>query len=165
MNTLAQMADACIKALQSGHRIYVMGNGGSAADAEHMVGELVGRFMKKGRKALPVFSLTQNSATLTALANDFGYETVFSRQVDGLMQPQDVLIAISTSGNSPNVVIAAQAAKNKACTIFGLTGNTGGELNSFCDRIAKIPSTDTQRIQEGHTLCIHILCELIDHAF
>jgi D-sedoheptulose 7-phosphate isomerase len=162
--TLHLMANHCVKAFRDGNRLYIMGNGGSASDAEHMAGELVGQFMKKGRKAFPAFSLTQNSATLTALANDIGYDHVFEHQIEGLVQPKDIVLGISTSGNSPNIIRGAKMAREKKAIVLGLTGKAEGELASVCDLCLCIPEANTQRIQEAHGLCIHILCELIEFS-
>jgi len=147
--------------LRAGGKILACGNGGSAADAQHLSAELVGRFREE-RQALPAIALTADTALLTALGNDYGYERVFARQVEGLAQRGDVLMAFSTSGNSPNVVQAAQTARRLGCTVVAFTGARGGELASHADVLLKAPSNTVARIQEVHTLCIHVLCESLD---
>ncbi len=147
--------------LGAGGKVLACGNGGSAADAQHLVAELVGRFREE-RRALPAIALTADAATLTALGNDYGFERVFARQVEALARPGDVLMAISTSGNSPNVVQAAQAAKRLGCHVVGLTGSPGGQLAAETDLLIRAPSTTVARIQEVHSLCIHALCEALD---
>ena len=149
------------EALRAGGKILACGNGGSAADAQHLSAELVGRFREE-RQALPAIALTADTALLTALGNDYGYERVFARQVEGLAQRGDVLMAFSTSGNSANVVQAAQTARRLGCTVVGFTGARGGELASHADVLLRAPSNTVARIQEVHTLCIHVLCEALD---
>ena len=158
---LERIAFAMHECLRAGGKILACGNGGSAADAQHVVAELVGRFREE-RRALPAIALTANSATLTALGNDYGFERVFARQVEALARPGDVLLAISTSGNSPNVVQAAQSARSLGCTVVVLTGARGGELAGHADFIVKAPSDTVARIQEVHSLCIHAICEAVD---
>jgi D-sedoheptulose 7-phosphate isomerase len=147
--------------LRGGGKILACGNGGSAADAQHLVAELVGRFREE-RQALPAIALSANTATLTALGNDYGFERVFARQVEALACRGDVLIAISTSGNSPNVLQAAQAARSRGCGVIALTGARGGQLAADSDLILKAPSDTVARIQEVHSLCIHVICESLD---
>jgi D-sedoheptulose 7-phosphate isomerase len=147
--------------LRGGGKVLACGNGGSAADAQHLVAELVGRFREE-RRALAAIALTADAATLTALGNDYGFERVFARQVEALARPGDVLIAISTSGNSPNVLQAAQSARTLGCTIIALTGAHGGQLAAHTDLLVKAPSTTVARIQEVHSLCIHVICETLD---
>lgn len=147
--------------LRAGGKILACGNGGSAADAQHLAAELVGRFREE-RQALPAIALTADTALLTALGNDYGYQRVFARQVEALAQRGDVLLAFSTSGNSANVVEAAQTARRLGCTVIGLTGAGGGALASHADVLLKAPSSTVARIQEIHTLCIHVLCEALD---
>ena len=137
------------------------GNGGSASDAEHLVAELVGRFRDE-RRALPAVALAGGMATITAVANDYGYESVFRRQVEALARAGDVLIAISTSGNSPNVLSAVHAAKERACRVIALTGASGGRLATEADVAITAPSSVTARIQEVHILCIHAIVESVD---
>jgi D-sedoheptulose 7-phosphate isomerase len=149
---------ACLRA---GGKILACGNGGSAADAQHVVAELVGRFREE-RRALPAIALTADTAILTAVGNDYGYERVFARQVEALARAGDVLLAISTSGNSANVLRAAQTARTLGCTVIAFTGAGGGALAGHADVLIKAPSTVVARIQEMHTLCIHAICETLD---
>jgi D-sedoheptulose 7-phosphate isomerase len=148
-------------ALARGNKLIACGNGGSAADAEHLVAELVGRFSTE-RQALPALTLAAGPATVTALANDYGFERVFARQVEGLARPGDVLLAISTSGNSPNVLAAAQAARKSGCLVVGMTGSAGGALRDHADLMITAPSKVTARIQEVHGLCVHAIADYID---
>jgi len=160
---IQQIADLLIEALKGGHKILVCGNGGSAADAQHMVAELVGRFALE-RQPFRAIALTTNTSILTALANDYGYETIFARQVKALAEPGDVLVGISTSGNSPNVICAIEAARAQGAFTIGLTGENGGKLKDVADLCLCIPSRSTPRIQEAHITVIHILCKLIEEA-
>src|SRR5215469_5037691 len=158
---LERAAAAVHDCLRAGHTILACGNGGSAAHAQHLVAELVGRFHGE-RRALSAVALTADTATLTALGNDYGYERVFVRQVEALARPGDLLFAISTSGNSPNVVLAARTARERGCKVAALSGARGGELAAHADFLVRAPSTVVARIQEMHTLCIHIICESLD---
>ena len=142
-------------------RLLACGNGGSASDAEHLVAELVGRYRDE-RRALPAITLVSGSATITALANDYGYEKVFARQVEAFARPGDMLFAISTSGKSPNVIEAARAARRLGCAVVAFTGAAGGPLAAAADVVIAAPSDITARIQEVHALCIHAICELLD---
>ncbi len=144
-----------------GNKLLACGNGGSAADAEHLVAELVGRYRDE-RRALPAVTLAAGSATLTALANDYGYTRVFARQVEALAQSGDLLFAISTSGKSPNVLEAARSARARGCRVVGFTGAAGGPLAAEADLVIAAPSTVTARIQEVHGICIHAICESLD---
>ena len=155
------VANALCTALKQGHKVLVMGNGGSAADSQHLAAELVGRFLKN-RAALPAIALTTDTSILTAVANDFGYDTVFSRQVEALAQPGDVVIGISTSGHSPNVLAGLQIAREKNCVTVALTGRDGGEMRDGVDLPLNIAVDDTPRIQEAHLTLIHILCDLVE---
>ncbi len=157
---IQQIADRLIAGLERGHKLMVCGNGGSASDAQHMVAELVGRFEME-RRPFPAIALTANSSILTAWANDYSYETVFSRQVEALAQSGDVLIGISTSGNSLNVLRAVETAKAKGVFTIGLSGE-GGKLAAATDLCLCVPSCSTPRIQEAHITVIHILCALIE---
>lgn len=160
--TLEQLAVELHDCFARGNKVLVCGNGGSASDAEHFVAELVGRY-KDDRQALPALALSAGgTATLTAVANDYGYEAVFARQVEALARPGDLLFAISTSGNSPNVIAAVAAARARRCRIIVFTGDRGGRLDSLADVLVAAPSKTTARIQEVHGLCIHILCESLD---
>jgi D-sedoheptulose 7-phosphate isomerase len=144
-----------------GNKLLACGNGGSASDAEHLVAELVGRYRDE-RRGLPAITLVSGSATVTALANDYGYERVFARQVEALARPGDLLFAISTSGRSPNVVEAARAARILGCGVVAFTGAVEGPLAVEADTVIAAPSTTTARIQEVHALCIHAICESLD---
>lgn len=158
---LEQIVATLHKCLRGGGKILACGNGGSAADAQHLAAELVGRFRDE-RRALAAIALTADTATLTALGNDYGFERVFARQVEALARPGDVLIAISTSGNSPNVLHAAQAARACGCSVVALTGAGGGRLAGHADLVLKAPSEVVARIQEVHSLSIHVICEALD---
>ena len=151
------------KSLKRGGKILVCGNGGSAADAQHMAAEFVGRYLKE-RKALPAIALTTNSSILTAIANDYGYEYVFSRQVEALANKDDVVIGISTSGNSSNVVHALDAARKKGCSTIALVGSKQCRMDSAADIVIKVPSENTPRIQEMHEFMIHTICEMVEDA-
>lgn len=160
---LLQASEMLIEALHNKRKILLCGNGGSAADAQHLAGELVGRFLKE-RRPLPAVALNANTSVLTALGNDYGFKEVFARQVAALGQPGDVLVAISTSGDSSNVLRAAEAARAKDMKVIGLTGADGGKLKDLCDLCLCVPSTSTPRIQEMHILIGHIICELVEAA-
>jgi D-sedoheptulose 7-phosphate isomerase len=147
--------------LRNGRKILACGNGGSAAQAQHLVAELVGRFARE-RPALPAIALAADTATLTALGNDYGYERIFARQVEALAGAGDLLFAISTSGNSPNVVLAAKTARGRGCTVVALTGAAGGELARHADLLLRAPSGVVARVQEIHALCVHAIVESID---
>jgi len=153
-----------VKCLQNGHLVAWCGNGGSASDAEHLCAELVGRFTNE-RAALKSIAFSANSASVTSISNDYGYENLFSRQVEALCESGDVLIAISTSGNSENVVRAVKKAKELDVQVVGLLGNKGGKLIDECEISLLIPSNSTARIQEMHILIGHILCEIIDNNY
>jgi len=163
LNTILKISEEIISALKQGGKLIVFGNGGSAADAQHMVCEFVGRF-KKERKALPAISLATNTSSITAISNDYNYGDSFKRQVDALAGPNDIVFGISTSGNAPNVIAALEQAKIKNATTVALTGKGGGKISGICDLSLIVPSNDTPRIQEAHILVIHILCELVEDA-
>lgn len=150
------------RCLADGGKILVCGNGGSAADAQHMTGELLGRFLME-RPSLPAVALTVDTSTLTAIGNDYGYDDVFARQVHGLGRPGDVLVAISTSGNSANVLKAIQAARETGMVVVGFTGKGGGRMAVLCDHLIDVPSSHTPHIQEIHEAVMHLACQLIDH--
>jgi len=152
-----------VSVLKKGDKVLIAGNGGSAADAQHIAAELSGRFVKD-RKALPGIALTTDTSALTSIANDYGYEYVFSRQVEALAREGDCLIAISTSGNSRNVISAVMTARNRGCSVIGLTGAAGKKLASLCDACVIVPSERTARIQEAHITIAHIWCEIIDEC-
>ncbi|MFM2147699.1 MAG: hypothetical protein RLZZ187_5 [Pseudomonadota bacterium] len=157
----AQATEISIAALRAGRKLLFCGNGGSAADAQHWAGELVSRF-HYDRPGLPAIALTTDSSILTAIGNDYGYDRVFARQVEALGVAGDVLVAISTSGNSPNVVAAIEAARAQGLATIGFTGQGGGLMAALCDVCIRIPSTSTPRIQEGHEVLGHALCALIE---
>jgi D-sedoheptulose 7-phosphate isomerase len=151
------------RALDAGNKILIFGNGGSAADAQHWAAELVGRFRKE-RKALPAIALTTDSSILTAISNDYRYDIVFSRQIEALAVRGDVVIGISTSGNSQSVSHGLETARSKGCATIGLLGRDGGRCAGLCDVALVVPSQDTARIQEVHMLIYHFLCELIEDS-
>ena len=163
-NTIQTHGEMLIAALRAGGKILVCGNGGSAADAQHLAAELVGRFGHT-RRGLPAIALTTDSSALTSIGNDFGFDAVFSRQIEARARPGDVLIGISTSGNSRNVLAAVNAARELGVTTLGLLGGTGGALKDKLDHALIAPSSDTPRIQECHILIAHIWCAMIDEAF
>ena len=148
----------CIK---NGGKILIMGNGGSAADSQHIAAEIVGRF-KKERKGMPAIALTTDTSILTSVGNDYGYDYIFARQIEALCRPEDLVIGITTSGNSANVVSAMQAAKEIGAITIGLTGGTGGKLTAICDYSLIMPSNVTARIQEAHIFVGHCLCEILE---
>ena len=151
----------CVSSLREGGKIWFAGNGGSTADAQHLAAELSGRFYLD-RKSIPAEALHVNTSFLTAVANDFGYNMVYSRLLEGCARPGDVLVAISTSGNSRNVVEAVKLAKTMDMNVIALTGATGGALRGRCDVLLNVPSTNTPRVQECHIMIGHILCENIE---
>ncbi len=154
---------ATAAALAAGRPLLVCGNGGSAADAEHIAGELVGRFLQE-RRGLPVISLVSNAAVLTAWSNDYGYDTVFSRQVEAYGQQGGVLLGLSTSGNSPNVVLALEAARARGMTTIGMTGEGGGRMAPLCDHLLAVPSRATPAIQQVHLCLYHCFCAGVEAA-
>lgn len=158
---LVEAVELCVDALRAGGKLLFAGNGGSAADAQHWAGELVSRFYYD-RPGLAAIALTTDSSALTAIGNDYGYDYVFARQIEALGRPGDVLVAISTSGNSANVLRAAESARQRSIAVLGFTGQTGGRLASMSDICFRIPSSETPRIQEGHEFIGHLLCALIE---
>ena len=154
-------AQLCVRCLQNTGKILLAGNGGSAADAQHIAGELVSRFAFD-RPGLPAIALTTDTSILTAIGNDYGYERLFERQVQALGRPGDVLIAYSTSGQSPNILAALAYARSAKITTIGFTGNRRGKMVDLCDVLLEVPSADTPHIQEGHLVLGHILCGLIE---
>jgi len=158
---IERMADAVVEALKGGRRFYLFGNGGSAADAQHIAGELVGRFMKE-RGALPVLAFTTDTSVLTAVSNDYGFENCFVRQVEAFVGKADVVLAISTSGESPNVVKAAELARKKGAKVLALSGRGGGKLKDVADICLVVPTDESPRIQEVHITVGHILCGLVE---
>jgi len=163
LDAVVASADAMIRSLRSGNKILFFGNGGSAADAQHMAAELSGRFLIE-RASLSGLALTTNSSAMTAIGNDYSFDEIFARQIQGIGNPGDMAFAISTSGNSPNVLKAVVVAKERELISIGLTGNTGGKLRSLVNHCIRVPSDQTPRIQEVHILTGHILCELIEDA-
>jgi len=157
-------AKLCIDSLQNGGKILIFGNGGSAADAQHIAAELVGRY-KVERKGLAAIALTTDTSALTSIGNDYGYNHVFDRQVEALANQGDVAIGISTGGSSINVISGLQAAKQLGCNLIGFSGRDGGEMNTLCDVNLIVPAQDTPRIQEMHIVIGHTICHLIDLAF
>lgn len=148
----------------SGKKLLIAGNGGSAADAQHIAAEFTGRYVKE-RKALPAIALSTDTSALTAISNDYGFEQVFARQVEALAQPGDLFLAISTSGNSANILKAIESAKKMNCKVLGLSGRDGGKMNALCDLNIVVPSDITARIQEMHMLIGHIFCKAVDDLF
>lgn len=159
--TIANVGRALVEAMCNGKTLYLFGNGGSAGDAQHIAAELVGRFTKE-RRALPAVALTTNTSALTALGNDYEYAIVFSRQLEAFGKPGDIVIGISTSGNSPNVLHGLETAKTLGMVTIGLTGESGGKTKAIADHCICVPSRDTARIQESHILIGHILCEIVE---
>jgi len=161
---LVDAAEKTASAMRSGHKLMVAGNGGSAADAQHIVAEFVSRLVKD-RPALRAIALTTDSSILTAVGNDYGYECVFARQIEALGQPGDVFLAISTSGNSPNIVRALELAHSSGVLTVGLTGESGGQMKRFCDICIRVPSTVTMNIQEAHLALEHIFCLVVEQVY
>ena len=161
---LERMAGAVLAALRNGKRIYLCGNGGSAADSQHIAGELVGRFLKE-RDPLPCVALTTDTSILTCLSNDYSFESVFERQVNALVREGDVLIGLSTSGDSPNVLRAVEAAKARGAVALGFSGRGGGKLKDLADICLVAPADESPRIQELHITCAHILCDLVESRY
>lgn len=161
-SSLEGVVELVVQVLAKGNKLLFAGNGGSAADCQHMAGEFVSRFMFD-RNPLPAVALTTDTSILTAIANDYGYEQAFSRQVQGLAKAGDVLFAYSTSGNSPNIVKALQVARELQVATVGLTGASEGRMTPYCDQLLRVPSSCVPRIQEGHLLMGHTICELVEH--
>ncbi len=161
---IVQAGEMVVETLQNGGKILLCGNGGSAADAQHIAAELTGRFVKE-RRGLPAVALTTDTSALTAIGNDYGYERVFERQVEALATERDLLVGISTSGNSPNVLRALERANDLGCLTLGLSGRDGGAMNELCDLNLVIPSDVTARIQEMHILVGHLICQMVDDSF
>jgi D-sedoheptulose 7-phosphate isomerase len=157
------VAELLVDTFRNGNKLLVMGNGGSAADAQHLAGEIVGRF-KLERRGLPAIALSTDTSILTAVANDYGFDAIFSRQVEALAREGDAVIGISTSGSSSNVLSALRLAREMGCRTVGLLGKDGGSIREMVDLDLTVPGHDTPRIQEGHITIIHILCELVEEA-
>jgi D-sedoheptulose 7-phosphate isomerase len=160
---MAAGADALISAYQAGGKALFFGNGGSSADAQHLAAEFLGRYLRE-RRPMPAVALPENTAAITAIGNDYGYEQVFSRQLQALAAPGDIAVAISTSGNSPNVVEAVACAKKLGLFTIGLTGSSGGRLRDLVDALIAVPSDEIPRIQECHILIGHALCDAVEQA-
>jgi len=158
---IVECAEAIFSGLSNGNKVLICGNGGSAADAQHIAAEFVGRYETE-RIALPAIALTTDTSALTALGNDYGFERIYARQIEALARPGDVLIALSTSGKSPNIIAAVMSARKSGCYVIGLTGAKGKKMASLCDLCILIPAERTARIQEAHIAIAHIWCEIID---
>ena len=161
LKTICDTVDAIVNAFRNGRKIYFCGNGGSAADAQHLAAEFSGRFYTD-RKALPAEALHCNTSYLTAVANDYSFDEIYSRLIDGIGMQGDVLVGLSTSGNSANILKAFETARDKEMITIGLTGKTGGKMKELCHHLINIPSTDTPRIQESHIMVGHIICQLVE---
>ena len=164
LQTVQQVSEKMVDALQKGNRIYFCGNGGSAADAQHLAAEFSGRFYTD-RDALPAEALHCNTSYLTAVANDYSYDVVYARLIKGIALKGDFLVGLSTSGNSTNIVKAFEVAREKSVTTVAFTGETGGKLKAVSDYLINIPSTDTPRIQESHIMLGHIICQLVEELY
>lgn len=164
LETIQQVVDQITAAFQNGKRVYFCGNGGSAADAQHLAAEFSGRFYTD-RKALPAEALHCNTSYLTAVANDYGYDVVFSRMIDGIGETGDVLIGLSTSGNSINIMKAFEVAKAKGIITVAFTGESGGKMKDLARYLINVPSGDTPRIQESHITIGHIICQLVEAKY
>jgi D-sedoheptulose 7-phosphate isomerase len=160
-NTIGELGLLISDCINKGGKVFFFGNGGSAADAQHISAELVGKYQEK-RKGLPSIALTTNTSVLTAIGNDFSYDFVFERQVESMVSRDDVVVGISTSGNSPNVINGIVAAKKIGANTIGLTGEKGGKLADIADITLKVPSQNTQRIQECHIMVGHIICDIVE---
>ena len=158
---LNSVVDLCVNAFENGNKLILCGNGGSASDSQHIAGELVGRFLKD-RSALPAISLTADISSLTAIGNDYGYEYIFSRQIEGLGTSEDILLVISTSGQSQNLINAIKSANKQEMETVGLLGNEGGVIKNMLNLSIVINSKNTARIQECHGLIIHLICKIVD---
>ncbi|MFI5186063.1 MAG: SIS domain-containing protein [Chitinophagales bacterium] len=161
---IEKVVNTIVNAFKNGKRVYFCGNGGSAADAQHLAAEFSGRFYTD-RKALPAEALHCNTSYLTAVANDYSYDVIYSRIIDGIGQEGDVLVGLSTSGNSKNIIKAFETAKKKKIITVGFTGSSGGAMKTSSDYLINIPSADTPRIQESHILVGHIVCQLVEEKY
>ena len=161
-NDIIKAATLIIKSLQTGNKVIIFGNGGSAGDAQHMAAEFIGRFMKE-RKSFPAIALSADSSIVTALGNDYGFENIFSRQVESLIKKNDIIIAISTSGKSKNVLNGMKIGKKIGAKVISLTGNYTLKMKSTSNIILNVPSSTTSRLQEVHRIIIHIICELVEN--
>ncbi len=163
LTTIEDTARVCIDCLHNDGKILLAGNGGSAADAQHIAGEFVSKFAFD-RPGLPAIALTTDTSILTAIGNDYGYENLFTRQIQALGRKGDIFIGYSTSGKSPNIIRAFEEAKSRGLVCVGFTGSHGGPMKDICDYLLEVPSIDTPKIQEGHLVLGHILCGLIENA-
>ena len=164
LKTIGEITKKTVEALRNGNHIYFCGNGGSAADAQHLAAEFSGRFYID-RDALPAEALHCNTSYLTAVANDYSYELIYSRLIKGIGKPGDILVGLSTSGNSANILKAFETAREKGITTSGMTGEGGGKLKAVSDYLIDIPSRNTPRIQEAHMLLGHIICQLVEEKY
>ena len=164
LKVVCDVVNKIVLALQNGNRIYFCGNGGSAADAQHLAAEFSGRFYAE-RKALPAEALHCNSSYITAVANDYGYDVVYARLIEGIGNSGDILMGLSTSGNSTNIVKAFEVAQSKNIITVGFTGTSGGSMKELSDFLINVPSTDTPRIQESHIMLGHIICQLVEEKY
>lgn len=162
--TIEKVVEVVTNAFKNGKRVYFCGNGGSAADAQHLAAEFSGRFYTD-RKALPAEALHCNTSYLTAVANDYGYDVVYARMIDGIGEKGDILIGLSTSGNSGNIIKAFEVAKDKGIITVAFTGITGGQMKAISDYLINVPSADTPRIQESHITIGHIICQLVEEKY
>jgi len=161
VSVVEKAAEMILRTYRDGKRLFLAGNGGSAADAQHLAAELVSRFFKE-RKGLPAEALTVNTSVMTAIGNDYDFDRIFSRQIEASGSAGDLFVAISTSGNSPNIIQAIRTAREGGLAVLGMAGKDGGRMKGLCDTLIIIPSDITPRIQEGHILCGHILCEIVE---
>ncbi len=161
LSTILAASEAIVRCINNGGKLMICGNGGSAADSQHLAAELVGRF-KSDRRALPAISLTTDTSAITSIGNDYNFEHIFTRQIQGIGHKGDVLLTISTSGNSTNILKAAEYAKENDIFLVGLTGESGGILNKYADINITVPSHTTSHIQEMHIIVVHLLCTLIE---
>ena len=164
LHTVEKVVDVIVTAFKNGKRVYFCGNGGSAADAQHLAAEFSGRFYTD-RKALPAEALHCNTSYLTAVANDYSFDVIYSRMIDGIGEAGDVLVGLSTSGNSKNILNAFKTARTKKITTIGFTGASGGKMKSLSDHLINVPSSDTPRIQESHIMIGHIICQLVEEKY
>ena len=164
LDSIHQAVDIITAAFKKGNKVLFCGNGGSAADAQHLAAEFSGRFYKD-RDALPAEALHVNTSYMTAVANDYSFDVVYSRMVNGIGKPGDVIVGLSTSGNSLNILKAIETAREKGMATIGFTGTTGGKMKDACDILLNVPSTDTPRIQESHILIGHIICQLVEENY
>jgi D-sedoheptulose 7-phosphate isomerase len=164
ISTIQKITETIVEALKNNHRVYFCGNGGSAADAQHLAAEFSGRFYTD-RDALPAEALHCNTSYLTAVANDYGYDVIYSRLIKGIGNKGDVLVGLSTSGNSKNILNAFETARQKGIITIGFTGYSGGNMKEICDYLVNVPSTDTPRIQESHIMIGHVICQLVEEKY